>query len=231
MAVRFVIDKLEDVPQPLREHYTLKDGKYQLTLDGEHPDTSKVADMRSNNIKLLKENDELKAKYHGIDPAAVAANAARLAELEKAKPDVRIAELESALATEKAARATAQATADASVLKSAVTDAFIRTGGRAEATEFMVSKATSLFDVANGVVVGRTFDPNRPGEKLTVDSFISAQLQESAFAFKPSSGGGADPKRGGGQAGGKRLINPTPQELGANSSAIARGEIKVEYTT
>jgi hypothetical protein len=117
------------------------------------------------------------------------------------------------------------------MLKSAVSDAFIRAGGRADASDFIVSKATALFTVENDVLVGRTFNPNRPGEKLTVDSFIAAQLQESAFAFKPSSGGGANPKPGGGQTGGKRLINPTPQELGANSAAIARGEIKVEYTT
>jgi hypothetical protein len=219
--LRFVIEKIEDVATSLREHYTKgDDGKFRLSLDGEHPDTARVAEFRANNIKLTKDL----ARFEGIDPDKAKAESAELTELKKAKPDEKIAALEAKLAE-------AQGRADASVLKSAITDAFIRAGGRAEATEFMTTKATSLFAVENGVLVGRTFDPNRPGEKLSVDGFIAAQVRESAFAFKPSSGGGADPKPAGGQPGGKRLVNPTPQELGANAAAIARGDIKVDYTT
>jgi hypothetical protein len=195
------------------------------------PDDDKLKEFRENNIRLTqqlealtKERDDLKASFEGLDAKSVREDLARLAELDKAKPHERVAVLEAELAD-------ARRRVDTSVLKSAVTDAFIRAGGRAEAADYILSKATPLFTVENDVPVGRGFDQNRPGEKLTVDSFISTQVRESAFAFKPSSGGGADPKPGGGSTTGRKLVNPTPHELGAHSAAIARGDIKVEYTT
>lgn len=226
MGLKFVIDTLEGLAPVLREHYTAtKDGKYQLALDGEHPDTLKVAEFRENNIKLTKDL----VRFDGIDPVAVAADRSALAELQKAKPDARIAELEAALATEKTARTAAQALADVSVLKSTIADKFLKAGGRASATEFMVAKAKELFTVENGVLVGKVFDPTRPGEKLTVDGFITMQVKESDFAFLPSSGGGATTSRSSGSTGVKELRNPTANELGAHAAAISRGELKVVY--
>lgn len=217
IPVKMTIDKLEDVAEPLREHYAADKGKFTLLLQGEHP---KVTEFRTTNVELARELEELRPLK------------ARLAELEKAKPDARIAELEAALATEKAARATAQASADASVLRSAIADKFLKTGGRPSALDYIVSKAREAFTVENGIVVGRGFDPARPGEKLTIDSFISAEVRESDFAFLPSQGGGAHQSHGGGHTGSpKELVNPTPQELGAHADAIRKGDVKIRITT
>lgn len=226
MALNRTIDKLEDVAEPLREHYTPDNGKFTLATLGEHPDTVRLAEFRDTNIKLTK----ALARFDGIDPAAVATDRARLAELEKAKPDARVAELETALVTERAARATLQAAADTSVLRMAVGDTFLKNGGRPNALDYIVGKAREVFDVENGAIVGKVLDPARPGEKLTVDAFIVAQLKDADFAFKPSQGGGA-PSRSGGGGGtsGSELRNPTAQELGANADRIRRGELKVVY--
>src|SRR5205809_8079866 len=105
MALKFAIDKLDDVAEPFREHYVKDGDKSYLATQGDHP---KVVQFRENNIKLTKEVEELrplKTKFEGIDPAAVAADRAKLAELAEAKPDARIAELETQLAAEKTARA------------------------------------------------------------------------------------------------------------------------------
>lgn len=194
-------------------------------------DDPKLAEFRDKNIELMKQLAELTTKYEGIDPATVAADRARLAELEKAKPHERITELETQLATEKAARTSAQAAADASILTSTVTAKFFAAGGRPGAAEFIVSKAKDALTIENGVIVGKVFDPNRPGVKLDVDGFIAMQVKESDYAFKNSGGGGADPKRGGATSGANELVNPTPQQLGEHAADVKAGRIKIVYTT
>ena len=99
MAVKYVIDRLEEVSAPLREHYVKGEGdKFYLATQGDHP---KVAEFREKNVALMK-------KFEGIDPEIVAADRVKLAELEKAKPNERIAALEAELTTEKGIRAAAR---------------------------------------------------------------------------------------------------------------------------
>ncbi len=227
MALKFQIDKLEDVAAPLREHYAAKDGKFQLTLVDKHPDSVRVEEFRDTNITLNKKL----AAFDGIDPAAVAADRAKLTELENAKPNERITALEAELAAEKSARAALQTTSDASTLRALVSDAFLKSGGRPSATDFIVDKAKALFTVENGALVGKNFDPLRPGEKLSVGSFITLQVKESDFAFLPSGGAGASPLKSAGAAttGAKELRNPTAQQLGQHGDAIRRGDLRVVY--
>lgn len=111
-----------------------------------------------------------------------------------------------------------------------MTDKFLKAGGRPNALDFMVTKAKDVFTVENGVPVGKVFDPNNPGQKLTLEGFINLQVKEADFAFLPSQGGGANPKPGaGGRPGVNELRNPTPSQLGdpAVGAAIRRGELKV----
>lgn len=224
MALKPVIDTLDGLPPVVREHYAkTDDGKFKLTLDGEHPDTAKVKEMRATNVGLLKERDDLKTKFDGIDPDAVKADKAKLASYEAAKPNETIAALQAQLVE-------ANSRASASVLKDAITAAFLKAGGRANAVDYIVTKAADKFAVENGVLVGKVFDPNDPGVKLTVESFMNLQTREADFAFLPSSGGGANPKPGGGATSGrKELRNPTPQQLGEHGAAIRRGDLRVVY--
>jgi hypothetical protein len=225
MALKFVIDSLDGLPPAVREHYTQKDGKYHLTMDGEHPDTGRVKEFRESAIAAIKERDTLKTRFEGIDPDVVRTDKAKLTAYETAKPNERIAELESKLAT-------MQASASANVLNNAVRTAFLATGGRPDAADYIATKAASQFTVDDsGGIVGKSFDPTKPGEKLTIEGFVALQVRESPFAFKPSSGGGTPPNPGATPSRSNELRNPTPNQLGdpATAAAIKAGRLKVVY--
>jgi hypothetical protein len=138
VALKFVVDSLDGLPPAVREHYVEKDGKFCLSYEGEHPDTTRVAEFRANNIKLTKDL----ARFEGIDPDKVKTDGVKLAAYENARPNERIAELEAKLAA-------AQSSANASLLKDAVTAAFIKAGGRANAVDFIVAKANERLGVEN----------------------------------------------------------------------------------
>lgn len=67
-------DKLEDVPEALREHYKLIDGKYVPEISDDHP-------VKVNNVKLLNEKTTAETKASGLETA----NAGLKADLESAK--------------------------------------------------------------------------------------------------------------------------------------------------
>ncbi len=76
MALKTLIEKIEDVPEAFREHYTPVDkdkpeAGFSLGLQGEH-EKSKISEFRNNNINLQKERDGLAVQlkqFDGIDPA------------------------------------------------------------------------------------------------------------------------------------------------------------------
>jgi hypothetical protein len=186
-----------------------------------------VNEFRTNNIHLQKDAEAWK----GVD--LVAAKAA-LANAAKGDGE-QVTALKLQLAAEQPARAAAQQKADGVVFNSTIGEAFRRLGGRDDARDFIVSKAPFTL-AADGTVKAKpnVFSATKPGEPLELDEWLLAQTKDSAYAFHASSGGGTNTQRGGsggGSDGRKVLTNPTPQKLGANSRAIARGELKVEYTT
>lgn len=64
MALKYLIEKLEDVAEGLRGEYKRReDGKYVLDVDGA-VDKSKLDEFRNNNIELQKQID----KFKNIDP-------------------------------------------------------------------------------------------------------------------------------------------------------------------
>ena len=204
----------------------------------------KLNEFRDKNIALTKENEALKeaaralgeevealrplkAQLEGVDLAALTAAGLRAAELEKTN-----AGLAEQLASEKSARAEAQGRAAKSVLRSTIADAFVKSGGKPQATDYIVGKAEAVFEVdESGALKGKGFSPIRPGQRLTVDDFIATQARESEFAFAPSGGGGAAPSRGRSTGAGAVLTNPTPQQLGAHAKEIASGATRVEYSS
>jgi hypothetical protein len=192
-------------------------------------DDAKLAEFRENNIKLNKELEDLKKRFEGIDPDAVKAQAAELDTLRKSKPDeTRIKQLETELATEKAGRADVQKRADGLMFDVVVGDALSKAGLRPEARGYMTSQAAEHLEVKDGKIVGKTFDPENPGIRLTLERFIALQVKSSAFAFHASAGSGANPARGNSSTtNAKELRNPTPQQLGEHADAIRRGTMKV----
>lgn len=201
-------------------------------------DDSKLAEFREKNIALLKEVDALKeslkefeafkTKYEGIgDPEAIKAERLKLAELEKTT-----ATLETQLAAEKAARTEAQEKATKSRVRDALRVKALPAGVLPAALDIFLDKAEGIFTMEGDVVKAKpnTFSPTRPGELLTPDEWIANATRDLSFLFAPSKGSGAIGNHGttGGSRSGE-LRNPTPQQLGENAAAIARGDLKVVY--
>jgi hypothetical protein len=248
MALKLTINDPVEVIGPWRDEYKKgADGKYHLVLDGA-PDSAKLSEFRERNISLIKEVEELrplKQKYEGIDPdAAKAALAsateltAKLAKFEgvdpdeyrtlKARPDAttRAAELETRLAAEKAAHAS-------TLLKHLVTAEFLRVGGRASAIDFMATAAAQVFAMEDGKLTTKELSTSNPSEPLSISEWMAKQNAAANFAFQPSRGGGAgstSPTRFAARSDQKILKDPTPQQLGEHASAIAKGDLKIEYS-
>ena len=190
----------------MTEYFTKdENGKFILT---EHPDTARVKEFRETNVALM----QVAAKWEGIDPDAAKAALAKVAAGDA--PDVVKLKLD--LATEKGRSAAAIADAAALTHRHAVSAAFLAHGGRPEAVDFIVSKAPADAD------------------ELTEWLADAAVSKELAFAFQPSSGGGAAPKTSstlGARSNVNVLRNPTPQQLGEHAADIRAGKTKIEITT
>lgn len=61
-------DTEDEIPAEARSHFAKgDDGKYYLQCDGVVPKT-KLEEFRTTNVGLLKERDDLKKRYDGVDP-------------------------------------------------------------------------------------------------------------------------------------------------------------------
>jgi len=252
-----VIDAIDSVAEPLRQFYEQRDGKFHLSLSGTptgYVAQAVHAEFRNNNIALLKEVDELrqvKAKFEGIDPEAAKAALTKVKELETkgvTKPDDIQAQITAAvsaavgpLKTEvesfKTKAADAEKRAADAVKRSTIGEAFTKAGGEPSALDFIVGKAEGKFIVEDGKVraAQNVFSIDRPGEPLSVEEWLVGLTKESPFAFKPSSGGGAEggPKGGVNRPANQQVIvDPTPQQLGDQKIAkgIQDGTVRFEYT-
>lgn len=268
MALSPIVDTLEQVPEPLRAFYVAKDGKYVLDLAGPPPGfvpaadlataNGKVVEFRDNNVRLMKEVEELRPlrtqieKFAGIDPDAAKAAIAKVGTLSAAgvqKPDDIAAMIKAAvdaankpladaLAASNQATLAAQKRADDATMRETVIARFVKAGGKAKASDFTIGKAMEVFEVKDGKVVAKPnqFSAEKPGNPLDVDEWLLQHAREYDFAYEPSRGGGATPAPGGpsGSLGLKPgqtvLKDPTPQQLGENAAAISKGTVRVEYS-
>lgn len=263
-ALAPVIDKLEDAPEAARQFYTARDGKFHVDLNAAPAGfvpaaelavaNGKVVEFRDTNIALTKKVGELEPavkKFEGIDPDAARAAITKVAELEKkgvkGAEDVAtlvqngitaaLKPVQEQLATITSREEATRKANEQLTLRTTLGEKFTKAGGLPEVLDFIVNKSNGVFIVDNGVVkaAANQFSADRPGEPLTVDEWVTRQTKESPFAFKKSSGGGADPLPPGGggptrPAGQTVLKDPTPQQLGEHAKDIKAGKVRVEYT-
>lgn len=275
--MKFVLDTIDSLAEPLKAEYESRDGKFYLKTEGENPvvtalnlkisdaaakiaaSDAKVAEFRTTNIGLMKELDALKPeleKFKDLDPEAARAALAKVEALgkkgikdvddvdtkvksiitEMQKPfNDAIAKLNEQLAASNAKAEADAKRADAYLLQSQISDKFNKIGGKAKATDFIIGLARDTFEVKDGTVVAKTgkFNPEKPGEQLTVDDWLASTVKEHDYVIEPSKGGGAPPQKGSGPVPNVRpgqtvLKNPTPQELGQYAADIRAGKVKVE---
>lgn len=258
-----VVETLDKVPEAARSFYEAKDGKYSLILEGAPAGfvsaadlaaaNGKVVEFRDKNIALLQEVDTLrplKTQFEGIDPAVAKDAILKVAELSKkgvkgaddiaamitTAVNAAVKPLQEQLTGNAQALATEKARADESTLRSKVSEVFLKAGGKANALDFIVGEAKSIFKVVEGVVkaADNMFSTEKPGELIGVQEWIGAQVKKNDFAFEPSKGSGAVTTSGGRTTSDTRqvLLDPTPQQLGdpGISKRIQKGELKIEYS-
>src|ERR1035441_9306332 len=67
MALKFKCKSKDEIPAGLEVHYVERDGAWVLDAEGA-ADKAKVEEFRATNVALMKERDELKKRFEGIDP-------------------------------------------------------------------------------------------------------------------------------------------------------------------
>ncbi len=66
MPLKFKFKTRDEIPTDVLGHYVERDGAWVLDVEGA-VDRSRVDEFRANNVELMKQFDELKARFNGID--------------------------------------------------------------------------------------------------------------------------------------------------------------------
>lgn len=220
MALKIVINTLEEVPEALREAYVERDGHYVLDAAvDEHPEVqsakAKVKEFRENNTRFQKERDEALARlqpFQGINLEEVSAQKARLVELEKmtgtsdprAVQTLIAQQVQAAIAPyEQKERERSQREADMAAklarknVESALRDAATKAGVAEPALPDFLHRGLETFTFAEDRVVAKNadgspvFSPSKPGEELSPEEWAFELAERAPHLFAPSSGGGA----------------------------------------
>jgi len=228
--------------------YVERDGAWHLDVEGAVDPASveelrragkaKLEEFRATNVALMKERDELKQRFEGIDPEEVRKLADEKRKLEEAQQikagevekvvEARVrtvkGDLDKRLAGVSAERdsLTSRLTA-IQIDQAAVTEATKR-GLRASAIPDITSRARNTFRLVNGVpqaleADGQTARVGKDGmTPLSVAEWIDMQVSEAPHLFESNAGdggGGATSPYGNGSggAGNRSARNPFRQEL------------------
>src|SRR2546423_14430195 len=67
MSLKYKLKSKDEIPAEHQSLYVERDGAFVLHAEGV-ADKTKLDEFRTNNLALLKQLDDLKRKYEGIDP-------------------------------------------------------------------------------------------------------------------------------------------------------------------
>ncbi len=84
MALKFKLKSKDEVPAELVNLYVERDGAWLLDVDGA-VEKAKLEEFRATNVALMKERDELKQRFEGIDADEVRKVADEKRKLEEAQ--------------------------------------------------------------------------------------------------------------------------------------------------
>ena len=92
MALKYKFKTKDEIPAEHLPLYAEREGAWILDVDGAVEKT-KLDEFRTTNVSLLKERDDLKKRYEGIDPDAVKALVDEKRQLEEENQKRLVAEL------------------------------------------------------------------------------------------------------------------------------------------
>ena len=236
MPLHFKHPTRAEIPAELQPFYVERDGAWHLDVEGA-VDKSRLEEFRTTNIALLKERDELKRRFEGIDPDEVRKLTAEKRQLEEQQQlkagevekvlESRVkavkAELEKQLSGVTLERDSLNARLASIQIDQAVVTEATRRGLRATAIPDITARARNTFRLVNGVPQafegdGQTARTGRDGlTPLTVAEWIDQQVSDAPHLFEGNAGGGgggaASPySHGPGGAGNRSVKNPFRRE-------------------
>lgn len=213
MGLKYKVKSKDEVPAGLEAHYVEREGGWVLDADGV-ADKSKLDEFRASNVALMKERDELRARFQGIDPDEVRRLADEKRKLEEAqalRAATTAAEAEKVIESRvKAARGELEkqltaATAERDALNArlvtiqidqGVVAAASKRGLRATAIPDITSRARSVFRLVKGVPTafesdGQTVRMGKDGTApMNLEEWIETQVSDAPHLFESNAGGG-----------------------------------------
>ena len=228
MPLKFKHATQAEIPAEHAGLYVERDGAWLLDVEGA-VERAKLEEFRATNVALLKEREELKARFEGIDPDAVRQLAEEKRKLEEAA-QLKAGEFEKVLESrvkgvkgelEKRTQERDSLTARLSAIQidQAVMTEASKRGLRATALTDITARARNTFRLVNGVPQafegdGQTPRAGRDGvTPLSVAEWIDLQVSEAPHLFENNAGSGAASNGSGGAGGSQRSArNPFRRE-------------------
>jgi hypothetical protein len=256
MKLKAILDSLDDVPEALRELYVARDGKYHLDeIEGYEP-TGRLKEFRDNNIKLLKERDELKTqlgKFADIDPEKYQEALKKLQDLDDKQmmDDGKIEELlqtrterlrsdyESKLKSydKKFTDQDSQIKTLSDELSKERIDGRLReaagtVGVRKTAIPDLINRGRQVWRLVEGEPVAMRGEEilygKDPAKPIGMPEWIESLATDAPHLFETSSGGGATNTTNGHQRGARVIARYDPVSIGKHAEEIASGKAIVQ---
>jgi hypothetical protein len=231
MALKYKFKTKEEIPAEHLPLYAEREGAWVLDVDGAVEKT-KLDEFRTTNVSLLKERDDLKKRYEGIDPDAVKALVDEKRQLEEAQQlkagevekvvENRIkgvkADMEKQINVLTTERDTMTARLTSIQIDQGVLTVATKRGLRPTAIPDITARARSIFRLVNGVPTA--FEPDgkalRYGKDgltpMTLEEWVDAQVSEAPHLFESNAGGGGGGSTPGGNANRAPVKNPFRKE-------------------
>jgi hypothetical protein len=228
MPLKYKCKTKDEIPAEHLPLYAEREGAWVLDVDGA-VDKSKLDEFRSTNVTLLKERDELKQRFEGIDPEEVRKLADEKRRLEEAAQlkagefekvvEARVKVVKGELSAATTERDALNARLVAIQIDQGVVGVASKRGLRASAIPDITARARGVFRLVNGVPTafeadGQSVRHGRDGvTPMTLEEWVDAQVSEAPHLFESNAGGGAAGNGSGGVGGGKASVkNPFRKE-------------------
>jgi hypothetical protein len=232
MALKFKFKTREEIPAEHQTLYVERDGAWHLDAEGV-VEKSKLDEFRNSNVSLLKERDELKQRFEGIDPDEVRKLAEEKRKLELLaqghKPEEvekivegRIktlrGELEKQISSLTTERDALNGRLTAIQIDQGVITTATKRGLRPTAIPDITSRARTIFKLVNGAprafeADGQTVRYGKDGvTPMTLEEWVDTQVSDAPHLFESNAGGGAASNGSGGAGGNRSVKNPFRKE-------------------
>jgi hypothetical protein len=230
MALKFKFKTKDEIPADIAAHYVERDGAWILDAEGA-ADKAKLDEFRSTNVTLLKQLDDQKKRFEGIDPDEFRKLADEKRQLEESQ-QLKAGELEKVvenrvkgmkadwdkqLTTLTSERDSLNARLTAIQIDQGVVGAATKRGLRPTALADITARARNVFKLVNGAprafeADGETVRYGKDGvTPMTLEEWVDMQVTEAPHLFESNAGGGAAGNGSGGAAN-RSVKNPFRKE-------------------